>query len=175
MRLERRRVHRFGTVALDPVLIVGVVDHEDAPRRHPVVEPAQPLRSRGVGDDQLTVGVPDVGSQVRGTARGVQPDDGRARQGGTAEPEHEIGHIVEQHPDVKRADALVTQCRRQHRARRRLAHDLIPGPVPLTGAQAEALIVEPVEQHRGDVVPARAHGRVTGCTGSAQSVPSADS
>lgn len=146
-----RPAHRdgFRPVRRDPGRVAGVVDQQEPVRREAEVEAGQPGHPRGVGDHEPAVDVGDVGGQLRVAPGGVQARHGRARQGGRAEPEDEVGHVVQQDPDVERA--VAAQRPRQFRAGGRLAHHLVPGPVGVAGAQAEPPVAEPVEQQRGDV------------------------
>lgn len=118
-----------------------------------MIEAPQPTHAVAVGDDQLAVRVPDVGDQAVRAAGGVQPDDRCARQCRPAEPEHEVGHVVEQdtHVEGRRAEVPVAQLTCQARARCRLGDHLVPAPVALPGPQPHVGVADPVEQHRGDV------------------------
>lgn len=124
-------------VFVDEVPVSLVIDAPDPFGVDAVIEGVQPVRARGVGHDHRAVGMPDVGRQILRAASRIEADDGRTGQRRTTEPEHELGHIGQQHPDVTRcavghSGPLRT---RQRCAGRRTRHHFVPGPGVLSGAQ----------------------------------------
>ncbi|SIL77983.1 Uncharacterised protein [Mycobacteroides abscessus subsp. abscessus] len=87
---------------------------------------------RGVRDDQLTVGVPDLGGHFRGTTGWVDPHDRGPREGGTAQPKDEVGHVVQQHADME--GPVCPQLPGQRTPRGGFIDNLIPCPVAIAGA-----------------------------------------
>ena len=87
MGLQHRAVGAAGAVQ-DP--LVSAVEPQ-------AVEGVQP---GVVGDDELAVAVVDVAFEVGAAARGVDADHRRAGQCTGADPERELGYVVEQDADV---------------------------------------------------------------------------
>ena len=76
-------------------------DIEHPARSDAEVEAAEQWQVAGFGDDQLAVGVADVPGQFLPASGGVDADQGGAGQGGATEPQRELGHVVEQDPDME--------------------------------------------------------------------------
>ncbi|KOV59207.1 hypothetical protein ADK64_34235 [Streptomyces sp. MMG1121] len=78
--------------------VLLVVRHEKA---HTGQLQARQQRQPGpLGDQHRALGVQDVAGQFGAPARGVDPGDGRAGEGGGAEPQRELLGVVEEHPDM---------------------------------------------------------------------------
>ena len=91
-------------------------------------------RCARLGDDELAVGVGDVAQQVLAAAGVVEADDGGAGEGGAAEGEEVLGHVVEQDGDMRRP-VRVERGRGTGRAHRaRLGEELGVGPDAVAGA-----------------------------------------
>ena len=103
-----------------------VVDDEDAaPGRAEVESVEQPLVTP-FGDDHLALGMEDVALQPRAAPGGVDAHDRPPEHGRGTEPHGEVGHVVEQHADVRCAgDPHRVE---ERGARRALLHELGVGP-----------------------------------------------
>ena len=94
---------------LEQPLILRLVDQEKAARLNTEIEPLEQAGLGRVGDDQLAVGMADVGRQFSAPPGGIDPDDGGAGQGRPSDPEEILGHVFQEHADVIRAAIGVTQ------------------------------------------------------------------
>ena len=71
----------------------------------PEIEPLDERQMRNVCDQQLALGVRDVAGELVAAVIRVPPDHDVAPEGGSSEPEAELGHVVEQDADVRGARA----------------------------------------------------------------------
>ena len=85
----------------------------------PSVETVEQRAQARLGDDELAVGVLDVARELGTAARRVDPDQHAARECRRAEPEHEVGHVLEHHADVERTPAARASRRAARCAKRR--------------------------------------------------------
>ena len=96
------------------------------PSAAPRSRPSSSSRWRRLGDDELALGVVDVALEAFAAARGVDADDRRRAHRGGTRPHREVGEVLEQETDVRRAvDAHRLEQRGPRRAR---AHPLVVGP-----------------------------------------------
>ena len=125
------------------------VDHDKSVVGEAQVQAGQLLSSFVVCDDQLAVDVADLGLEFSTPAGRVDADDRGPGQGRCAQPEHELGSVLQQDPDVEGTGPSQRLCQRA--ACRALPHHLIPCPVPGAGTQSEVLVAYPLHEHPGDV------------------------
>src|SRR3546814_5486959 len=122
------------------------------------VQTFEQLLALCVSDDELELGVPHLLLEVFTTAGAVDADDRGPGQCPGAEPEDELGVVLEQHPDVERLRG-VTQGLGPGGARGRLTDHLVPGPGPVAVEQAGGLVAQACQEQVGDrpeAVPGRA-------------------
>ena len=89
-----------GLSCTNRVLIGRVVDDEEPIGLQAEVQPPQTLGTGGIGDDQLAIGMAAFGRHLSSAASRVDPHDRRTGEGGTAQPEHEVRHVVEEDADM---------------------------------------------------------------------------
>jgi hypothetical protein len=112
----------------------------------------------GVGDDEVAVGVPDVGRQLRAAPGRVDAYDGGPAQRRGADPKDVVRHVLQEHSEVRRAPGAALRPPRQLRERRPgtggLNH-LGPGVGLVLEQQPDVIVVGTVEEqlregrHRG--------------------------
>ena len=128
-------VERLAHGAGGVVAVGEALRHEQAAREGELAgHRGQQLLVAGLGDEQLDVGVADVGQQVLVASRVVEAHDGRTGQGGAAQAEHVLGGVVEQHGHVRRP-GRVEPIEEQGRVAGHLAEDLGVGPDAIAEAQ----------------------------------------
>lgn len=125
-----------------------IVDQQKPVVGQPEVETGELCLPCGVRDDQLAVDVPDLGLEFRPATGRIDADHGGAGDRGAAQPEQELGGVLEQDSDVERSVAPQRGC--DGPAGRTLAYHLVPGPILFPGTDSQSVVTQPVQQHLGD-------------------------
>ena len=102
----------------------------------------------GIDDDQLAVGVADVGGQLGAPAGRVDADHHRSRQRRAGEQEQVLGGVLRQDAEVERA-GRVTGGLEPRGSGRCLGQHLPPGPRPTLEQEADAVVVGPQAHELG--------------------------
>ncbi|GAA3839015.1 hypothetical protein GCM10022206_91580 [Streptomyces chiangmaiensis] len=150
------RVLRLGPLVSGDEVRAGVrVGHQQPDSRE--VEPVQQREEGALGDQDAALGVQDVSGQLRPAASGVDPGDGRTREGRRAQPQRILGRVVQQHPEV-RLGARREQIGEQRRPGRRARRHLVPGERPTLEPQPRPVVPPPLPYQLRDGTPRGLHG-----------------
>ena len=142
------------------IAILVRVDHEDTLARHTDVESVEEPDELALGHDELAVGVADVGCQLGAAARRVDAHHRGPGHRTGAEPEAQLGDVLEQEPDVERSRP--PHRRRERGARRRRTCMLVPRPVCVLEEQRRTRVAAAPPDHLVDrVVFLRGHALST--------------
>ncbi len=136
------------------VAVRRLVDHEDTSVRRAEVEAVEQFEVAGLGDDELALGVIDVAFEPFAAARGVDADDRRSAQRGGARPHREVGQVLEQQPDVRRA--IDAHRRRTKRPGPSTAHPLVVRPRLVFEEQSDVRVAGACPDVVGEDTPAHA-------------------
>ena len=116
-----------------------VVGDEDAPVGRTEVETVEQVEMTALGDHELALGVRDVALELGAPTCRVDADDRRAAHRRGAQPHRVLGHVVEQHADVRLA--LTGHGREQRRAGGARLHPLDVRPRLVFEAHRDAWVV----------------------------------
>ena len=105
------------------------------------VEAVDEVRLGGVGDQELAVGVADVGGQLLAAAGRVHAHDHRSGESGGGQEEEVLGRVLQQDTDVERSGPapLLEQCS----PGAGFGDDLPPRPLPALEAEPDVVVLDP--------------------------------
>ena len=112
------------------------------------VEAVEQREELPLGHDELAVGVADVGGELGAAPRRVDAHHRGPRHRARAEPEAQLGHVLEEEADVERPRPAQRQ--RERGARRRRGGVLVPRPPFVLEQQRRVRVAVPAADHLVD-------------------------